>query len=114
MSALLTSLLKMFGGGKKGETQPSPQVAIAKLRETEEMLEKKSEFIEKNIEVELATAKKCGFKNKRGGLGHESYRAFLPSHHKHKWLTVKHGRQNFVQGPAILDTSSNLLCWQLS
>ena len=56
----------MFGSGKKGETQPSPQVAIGKLRETSEMLEKKTEFIEKKIENEIATAKKCGMKNKRG------------------------------------------------
>lgn len=58
-------LAKMFGGGKKGEP-PSPQQAIQKLRETEEMLSKKSEYLEKKIERELALAKKSGMKNKRG------------------------------------------------
>ena len=61
-------LAKMFGGGKKGEP-PSPQQAIQKLRETEEMLSKKSEYLEKKIERELATAKKNGMKNKRGEAG---------------------------------------------
>ena len=59
-----SALARIFGG--KGKTQPSPQVAIQKLRDTAEMLEKKTEFIEKKIEIEIATAKKCGMKNKRG------------------------------------------------
>jgi len=57
---------KLFGGGKKN--QPSPQEAIQKLRETEDMLLKKSDFLEKKIEQELATAKKHGTKNKRAAL----------------------------------------------
>ena len=61
----MSALSKVFGGGKKGEP-PSPQQAIQKLRETEEMLSKKSEFLEKKIEKELASAKKNGVKNKRG------------------------------------------------
>ena len=61
----MAALAKVFGGGKKGEP-PSPQQAIQKLRETEEMLSKKSEFLEKRIEKELASAKKNGMKNKRG------------------------------------------------
>ncbi len=59
-------LSKMFGGGKKKGEPPSPQQAIQKLRETEEMLSKKSEYLEKKIERELAIAKKSGMKNKRG------------------------------------------------
>ena len=60
------ALARIFGGsGKKGEV-PSPQAAIQKLRETEEMLGKKSEFLEKKIEKEMAAAKKAGMKNKRG------------------------------------------------
>lgn len=60
------ALARLFGGsGKKGE-MPSPQNAIQKLRETEEMLSKKSEFLEKKIDKELAQAKKAGMKNKRG------------------------------------------------
>ena len=58
-------LSKIFGSVKKGEL-PSPQLAIQKLRETEEMLSKKSEFLEKRIEKELNAAKKHGMKNKRG------------------------------------------------
>ncbi|XP_028288883.1 charged multivesicular body protein 4c [Parambassis ranga] len=47
---------------------PSPQEAIHKLRETEEMLTKKQEYLEKRIEQELALAKKHGTKNKRAAL----------------------------------------------
>ncbi|XP_028290656.1 charged multivesicular body protein 4c [Gouania willdenowi] len=47
---------------------PSPQEAIHKLRETEEMLTKKQDYLEKRIEQELATAKKHGTKNKRAAL----------------------------------------------
>lgn len=59
---------KLFGGGSKGGKGPSPQDAIQRLRETEEMLTKKQEFLEKKIEQELVTAKKNGTKNKRGKL----------------------------------------------
>lgn len=58
------ALARVFGA-KKGEP-PSPQVAIQKLRETEEMLNKKSEYLEKKIDQEAALAKKHGLKNKRG------------------------------------------------
>uniref|UniRef100_A0AAQ5WZ01 Uncharacterized protein n=1 Tax=Amphiprion ocellaris TaxID=80972 RepID=A0AAQ5WZ01_AMPOC len=44
---------------------PSAQEAIHKLRETEEMLTKKQDYLEKRIEQELAIAKKHGTKNKR-------------------------------------------------
>lgn len=59
---------KIFGGGGKGGKGPSPQEAIQKLRETEEMLTKKQEFLEKKIEQELQIAKKNGMKNKRGEI----------------------------------------------
>ena len=62
---MAAALARIFGSGKKGEP-PSPQQAIQKLRETEGMLSKKSEFLEKKIENELAAAKKHGMKNKRG------------------------------------------------
>lgn len=61
----MNAIIKAFGGGKRGEP-PSPQQAIQKLRETEEMLSKKSEFLEMKIGKELAAAKKSGMKNKRG------------------------------------------------
>ena len=57
---------KLFGSGGKGGKGPSPQEAIQKLRETEEMLTKKQDFLEKKIDQELITAKKNGTKNKRG------------------------------------------------
>lgn len=58
---------KLFGGGGgKGGKAPTPQEAIQKLRETEEMLAKKQDFLEKKIDTELMTAKKNGTKNKRG------------------------------------------------
>ena len=58
------ALARVFGA-KKGEP-PSPQLAIQKLRETEEMLNKKSEYLEKKIDSEALIAKKHGLKNKRG------------------------------------------------
>lgn len=57
---------KLFGSGGKGGKAPTPQEAIQRLRETEEMLAKKQEFLEKKIDQELMTAKKNGTKNKRG------------------------------------------------
>ncbi|XP_038153808.1 charged multivesicular body protein 4c [Cyprinodon tularosa] len=47
---------------------PSPQEAIHRLRETEEMLTKKQDYLEKKIEQEIATAKKHGTRNKRAAL----------------------------------------------
>jgi len=58
---------KIFGDGKTDKT-PSPQEGIQRLREVEEMLMKKSDFLEKKIDGELATAKKSGTKNKRVAL----------------------------------------------
>lgn len=59
---------KLFGSGGKGGKAPTPQEAIQRLRETEEMLAKKQEFLEKKIDQELLTAKKNGTKNKRAAL----------------------------------------------
>ena len=67
LNSMETTLSRIFGSGKKGEPL-SPQRAIQKLRETEEMLSKKSEFLEKRIEKELNAAKKHGMKNKRGNI----------------------------------------------
>lgn len=64
----MSFLGKMFGGGKKTEKGPTTGEAIQKLRETEEMLLKKQEFLEKKIDQELAIAKKNGTKNKRVAL----------------------------------------------
>lgn len=52
-------------GGKKEKSMTTGE-AIQNLRETENMLIKKQEFLEKKIEQELETAKKNGTKNKRG------------------------------------------------
>ena len=65
-SDIMSLLAKLFGSGKKGEAPPTPQEAIQRLREIEEMLNKKSDFLEKKVEQELSTAKKHGTKNKRG------------------------------------------------
>ena len=64
----MAGLGRIFGqSGKKNEA-PTPQMAIQKLRETEDMLSKKSSFLENKIEKETAAAKKYGMKNKRGIL----------------------------------------------
>lgn len=63
--------MSVFGkifGRKKGQAAPTPQEAIQKLREVEEMLVKKSNFLEAKMTQEIATAKKHGTKNKRRKL----------------------------------------------
>ncbi|OWR44875.1 charged multivesicular body protein 4c [Danaus plexippus] len=63
----MSFLGKLFGG-KKEEKGPTTHEAIQKLRETEELLIKKQEFLEKKIELEIQTAKKNGTKNKRAAI----------------------------------------------
>uniref|UniRef100_A0AC35TRS3 Charged multivesicular body protein 4b n=1 Tax=Rhabditophanes sp. KR3021 TaxID=114890 RepID=A0AC35TRS3_9BILA len=60
-------MLKNIFGGKKQPT-PTTQDSIQKLRETEDMLTKKQEFLEKKVETELNTARTHGTKNKRAAL----------------------------------------------
>lgn len=59
---------KMFGGGKGADKAPSTGEAIQNLRETEEMLMKKQEFLEKKVESETAMARKNAKTNKRAAL----------------------------------------------
>ncbi|XP_078072184.1 charged multivesicular body protein 4b-like [Mustelus asterias] len=47
---------------------PTPQEALHRLRETEEMLTKKQEYLENRIQRELETARRSGTKNKRVAL----------------------------------------------
>lgn len=76
----MSLLEKLFGAGKdKGKT-PSPQEAIQRLREIEEMLNKKNDFLEKKIAEELQYAKKHGTKNKRS-----MYRIFTASFRLVDW-----------------------------
>jgi charged multivesicular body protein 4 len=63
--------MSVFGkifGFKKDEKSVSTGEAIQKLRETEEMLVKKQDFLEKKIEQELDIARSNGTKNKRVAL----------------------------------------------
>merc|ERR1712002_829880 len=64
----MSFLGKMFGGGKGQDNGPTTGEAIQKLRETEEMLIKKQEFLEKKIESETVTARKNAKTNKRVAL----------------------------------------------
>ncbi|XP_054641660.1 charged multivesicular body protein 4b [Dunckerocampus dactyliophorus] len=64
----MSLLGKLFGISNKAGKSPTPQEAVQKLRETEEMLTKKQEFLEKKIDQETLTAKKHGMKNKRAAL----------------------------------------------
>ena len=59
----MSFISKMFGGKK--EKIQTTQESIQKLRETEELISKKYEFLEKKIALEIETAKKHGTKNKR-------------------------------------------------
>jgi len=61
-------MLNSLFGRKKGEKAPTTGEAIQKLRETEDMLIKKQEFLEKKIEAEVATARKNAKTNKRSAL----------------------------------------------
>ncbi|RZF45859.1 hypothetical protein LSTR_LSTR010815 [Laodelphax striatellus] len=63
----MSFLSKVFGG-KKDEKGPTTGEAIQKLRETEEMLIKKQDFLEKKIELEIGVARKNGTKNKRAAI----------------------------------------------
>lgn len=60
----MSFLSKVFGG-KKDDKAPTASEAIQKLRETEDMLVKKQEYLEKKIEYELGLVKKNGTNNKR-------------------------------------------------
>uniref|UniRef100_A0A8D8QH29 Charged multivesicular body protein 4b n=1 Tax=Cacopsylla melanoneura TaxID=428564 RepID=A0A8D8QH29_9HEMI len=54
--------------GKTEEKGPTTGEAIQKLRETEDMLIKKQEFLEKKIDQEITVAKANGTKNKRAAI----------------------------------------------
>jgi len=60
----------LFGTSKKKKESMNANTmeAIDKLGKTEDMLQKKSEFLEKKIEGELQKARKAGTKNKRVAL----------------------------------------------
>jgi hypothetical protein len=75
----MSLIAKLFGTSKDKGKVPSPQEAIQRLREIEEMLNKKNEYLEKKIEEELHTAKKNATKNKRGALYLNKF-AFLSIH----------------------------------
>ncbi|OBS64379.1 hypothetical protein A6R68_07079, partial [Neotoma lepida] len=64
----MSKLGKLFKGTRSSRARaaPNPQEALARLRETEEMLAKKQEYLENRIQRELALAKKHGSQNKRG------------------------------------------------
>lgn len=55
---------RIFGKNSK-DKPPTPQEAIQRIREVEDLLGKKSEFLEKKISLELDVARKHGTKNKR-------------------------------------------------
>lgn len=63
----MSLIAKIFGSGK-GNKAPTTGEAIQKLRDTEEMLIKKQEFLEKKIEHEIKLARQHGTKNKRGKM----------------------------------------------
>lgn len=63
----MSFLARAFGAGpSKKEHGPSTQEAIQRLRTTEEMLQKKSDYLEKKIDSETNIARSNASKNKRG------------------------------------------------
>lgn len=71
----MSFLTKMFG--KKEEKAPTTGEAIQKLRETEDMLIKKQEFLESKIDQEIAIAKKNASKNRRCKRALQTYIYYL-------------------------------------
>ncbi|GLV43419.1 shrub [Carabus blaptoides fortunei] len=63
----MSFLTKVFGG-KKGDKAPTTGDAIQKLRETEDMLMKKQDFLENKIQHEIGVARANGTKNKRAAI----------------------------------------------
>lgn len=66
---LRMSFFKNIFGGKKEAPAPSTSDSIQKLRDTENMLIKKQEFLEQKLEDELKIAKENATSNKRSKLG---------------------------------------------
>lgn len=63
----MSKLGKFFKrGSSRSRAAPSPQEALARLRETEEMLGKKQEYLEDRIRRELSLARRHGARNKPG------------------------------------------------
>ncbi|CAG2123136.1 unnamed protein product, partial [Medioppia subpectinata] len=61
----MSSFFKLFGTKSSSkQSAPTPAEAIQKLREVEEMLHKKQEYLEKKQNEELDVIKKNGTKNK--------------------------------------------------
>ncbi|XP_022094552.1 charged multivesicular body protein 4b-like [Acanthaster planci] len=58
----------LFGKKKQPQKAPSTGDAIQKLRQTEELLEKKQAFLETKIKQELQVAKQNGTRNKRAAI----------------------------------------------
>ena len=63
-----STMFKISPRGKKKEEPPTTQEAIQRLRSTEELLQKKSDFLEKKIENEVHLARKNASMNKRGSI----------------------------------------------
>jgi hypothetical protein len=65
------SLFKsIFGGKANSNKAPTPQEAIQKLLEIEDLLRKRQEVLEKKIEDEIKVARTNGVKNKRCKLNY--------------------------------------------
>jgi len=59
---------KIFGKGSSSEKAPTPQEAIQKLLEIEDLMRKRQDVLERKIDEELTIAKTNGTKNKRLAL----------------------------------------------
>ena len=74
MKSIMSKSHRLFGrskggrSGRKGENMPTTGEAIQSLRETEEMLNKKQQYLEKKIETEVANARRNAKINKTAAL----------------------------------------------
>ncbi|KAL3319571.1 Charged multivesicular body protein 4C [Cichlidogyrus casuarinus] len=62
----MSALSRMFGGSKA--QKETPQAAMLKIQETVDILTKKQEYLETQIEKEVATARKFAKTNRRAAL----------------------------------------------
>lgn len=71
------SLFKSIFLRKSKEKTPNPQEAINKIRDIEDLLDKRSQYLENKIGIELEIARKNGTKNKRGLFPLNTFKSIL-------------------------------------
>ena len=103
----MSFLSSLFVFGKKKERIPTTQEALQKLRDTEEMLHKKSEYLSMKIEEQERLAKQHGMANKRAAIQVHSSSfllTLLPYLHSQALKRKKQYEKQMQQNDGVLDT----------